>query len=114
MALLAAQTADDMKGKETVVLDLREATPLVDFFVVTTATSARQMKSLATEVSKKLKAAGSPRLALEGEESTQWLLIDFGDVVVHVFSPSARGVYDLENLWADAKRVEWQPAAKSE
>jgi len=97
-----------MKGKETVVLDLREATPLVDFFVITTASSSRQMKSLASEVSRKLKQAGSPRLSLEGEESTQWLLIDFGDVVVHVFSPTARGVYDLENLWADAQPVEWQ------
>lgn len=111
MALLAAQTAEAMRGKETVVLDMTGSTPIVDYFVITTATSGRQMKSMASEINAKLKAAGSRRLGVEGEDSTQWLLMDFGDVVLHVFSPEARALYDLENLWAEAPRVEWQQPA---
>lgn len=110
LARLAAQTAEAMRGKDTVVLDMTASTPIVDYFVITTATSARQMKSMAAEINAKLKAEGSRRLGVEGEDSTQWLLMDFGDVVLHVFSPEARALYDLENLWAEAPRVDWQPA----
>ena len=73
LARLAAQTADAMRGKDTVLLDMRQSTPIVDYFVITTASSPRQMKSIATEVKTRLRSGGSSRAALEGEESSQWL-----------------------------------------
>ena len=108
LAKLAAQTADAMRGKDTVLLDMRPSTPIVDYFVITTATSPRQMKAIAAEVKSKLKASNGSRATLEGEDSSQWLLLDYGDIVLHVFSPEGRALYDLENLWADAPRLDWQ------
>ncbi|MFN8856630.1 MAG: ribosome silencing factor [Planctomycetaceae bacterium] len=108
LAKLAAQTADAMRGKDTVLLDMRQSTPIVDYFVITTATSPRQMKAIAAEVKSKLKASNGSRATLEGEGSSQWLLLDYGDIVLHVFSPEGRALYDLENLWADALRLDWQ------
>jgi ribosome-associated protein len=91
-----------------VVLDLTEVTPIVDFFVITTGTSARQMHAIAEEVHRVLKAEGSQRLGLEGFDSSTWILQDYGDVVLHVFTDEARRTYDLEHLWADARQVDWQ------
>jgi ribosome-associated protein len=108
LARLAAQTADAMRGKDTLLLDMRQSTPIVDYFVITTASSPRQMKAIASEVKTRLRTSGSSRATLEGEESTQWMLLDYGDIVLHVFSPEGRALYDLENLWADAKRLDWQ------
>ena len=92
------------------MLDLTSVTPIVDYFVITTATSRRQMHAIADEVSRVLSGHGSRRLGQEGYEGESWVLQDFGDIVLHVFSPEARRVYDLERLWADAARVDW-PAA---
>ena len=81
----------------------------MDFFVITTGTSGRQMQAIAGEVSRVLKAAGSrPIGMMEGEPSSGWVLQDFGDVVLHIFSGEARRLYDLERLWADAPAVDWQ------
>lgn len=82
LACLCAQTAADMRGKDTVVLDLTASTPIVDYFVITTATSARQMKAIASEINAKMKAQGSPKIGVEGQESSAWLLMDFGDIVL--------------------------------
>jgi ribosome-associated protein len=82
-------------------------TPIFDFFVLTTATSPRQMRAIADEVARVVAADSSERPSTEGTGSS-WVLEDFGDVVVHVFSPEARAIYDLEHLWADAVRVDWQ------
>jgi ribosome-associated protein len=97
-----------MRGKDTVLLDMRESTPIVDYFVITTAASPRQMKAIASEVKTRLRSSGGSRATLEGEESTQWMLLDYGDIVLHVFSQEGRALYDLENLWAAAKRLDWQ------
>jgi ribosome-associated protein len=82
-------------------------TPIFDFFVLTTATSTRQMRAIADEVARAIASDNSDRPNTEGTGSS-WVLEDFGDVVVHVFSPEARTLYDLEHLWADAVRVDWQ------
>jgi ribosome-associated protein len=100
--------ADDYRGKDTVVLDLTSVTPIVDYFVITTATSQRQMRAIAEEVDRVLSAEGSKRVGIEGYNSDSWILQDYGDIVLHVFSADAREVYDLEHLWADATRVEWR------
>ena len=104
---LAAKVCDDLRGKDTVVLDLTRITPLFDYFVICTGNSRRQMAAIAAEVSRVLKRHGSKRRGTEGTESSKWVVQDFGDVVIHVFAEDARGLYDLEHLWGDAPRVEW-------
>jgi ribosome-associated protein len=105
---LCARIADDYRGKDTVVLDLTEITPIVDYFVISTAANRRQMRAIAEEVDRVLSERGSQRLGIEGYESDSWILQDYGDIVLHIFTAEARAVYDLERLWADARRVEWR------
>lgn len=108
-ASAAAKCADELRGKDIVVLDLTALTSIVDFFVIVTATSGRQMHAIADEVNRLLKQdRGNQRLNVEGYRTEgNWLLTDYGDVVVHIFTEDGRSLYDLEQLWADAKRVEW-------
>ena len=103
---MAARVLDEFRGQETVVLDLTKVTPIVDYFIVTTATSSRQMRAIADEVSRVLKQQGSRPRGVEGQESGTWLLQDYGDIVVHIFTPETRKLYDLEHLWADAPRMD--------
>jgi ribosome-associated protein len=107
-ACRCAQAAEDLRGKDSVVLDLTGVTPIVDYFVITTGTSGRQMKALAMEVDRVLRHEGSRPTGIEGKQDSQWILHDFGDIVLHVFSPEARKLYDLEHLWADAPRIDWK------
>jgi ribosome-associated protein len=107
-ACLCARIADEYRGRDTVVLDLTGVTAIFDFFVVTTAGSPRQMRAITDEVQRVLSAEGSQSLGTEGADSATWVLQDYGDIVLHVFTPGARSLYDLEHLWADAVRVDWQ------
>lgn len=87
----------------------------MDFFVVTTGTNARQMHALCDEARVQMKARGRKPPATEGYEQSSWILQDWGDIVLHSFLADARELYDLEGLWADAKRVDWRAVlAKSE
>ncbi len=110
-ACLAARVLEDTRGQDTLVLDLTGVTSIVDFFIVTTGSSSRQMKAMAEEVHKTLKHEGSKRIGFEGEDSSQWVLQDYGDIVIHLFTPDARKLYDLEHLWAEAPRVDWKAMA---
>ncbi len=107
-ACRCAQVAEEMRGQNTLVLDLTKVTPIVDYFVVTTGASNRQMRSLAEEVSRVLKEQGSRRLGVEGGSGNSWILYDYGDIVLHVFDAQSRALYDLEHLWADAPRIDWK------
>ena len=108
-ACLAARIADDYRSRDVVVLDLTAITPIVDYFVVATGTSRRQMRAVADEISRVFKEDGDTRLGIEGyDNSSSWILIDFGDIVVHLQDAEARTLYDLDRLWADAARVDWQ------
>ncbi len=108
-AWLVARTADDFKGKDILVLDMQQITPLVDYFVIVTANSVRQMRAMGEEVNRIMKLRGRGKALSEGENpNTQWLLYDYGDVVLHVFTPEGRDLFQLENLWADAPRIEWR------
>jgi ribosome-associated protein len=100
--------AEDNKGKDTLVLDMRGITPLYDYFVLTTGSSRRQIHTIAEEIDAALRAAGDDRLSIEGFEASKWVVQDYGDVVVHVFDPESREYYALEDLWADAPRVDWK------
>ena len=108
-ACLCARAAEDTRGKDTLVLDLTEVTPIADYFVITTGASGRQMNAVAEEVDRVMRAAtGARPRGREGQKDSSWILHDFGDVVLHVFSPEARKLYRLEHLWADAPRVDWK------
>lgn len=105
---MTARIADDYRGQDTVLLDMTRITPIVDYFVLTTGTSRRQMRAIAEDVDRVMKAEGSQRIGLEGYESETWILQDYGDTVLHIFSPEARSLYELERLWADALRIDWR------
>ncbi|MGI9315474.1 MAG: ribosome silencing factor [Luminiphilus sp.] len=99
--LSLAQTAlEDLKALEPVVLDVRELSSVMDWLVVASGTSSRHVKSLANNVLMKAKEQGARPLGVEGERGGEWVLVDFGDVVVHVMQPAARNFYDLERLWS--------------
>ena len=107
-ACLCARVAADNKARDVVVLDMRAITPLYDFFVLATGTSRRQIHTIAEEIDAALPRRGRYRLAIEGYEASKWVVQDYGDVVVHVFDPETRDYYALEDLWADAPRVDWE------
>jgi len=110
-ARIAARIADDNRAKEIVLLDLRRATPLLDFFVIATANSRRQSHAIASEIDAAMKKLGERKLGLEGSEEGRWILIDYGDFVVHIFSAEGRSYYALEEIWGDAPRLEWSSPA---
>ena len=91
-----------------VVLDVSGISPVTDFFVLATGTSTRQMRGVCDEVEEMGEERNFKALARAGYEGESWILVDFVDVVLHLFSHEARAFYDLDNLWGDAKRVEWQ------
>lgn len=97
---LIVTALEDVKGIDICTLDVREMTSVVDLMIVVTGTSTRQVKALADNVVKECKQAGFPLLSLEGMESADWVLIDYGDISVHVMLPQSRELYDLERLWA--------------
>jgi ribosome-associated protein len=103
-AMDAARAGLDKKAEDVLVLDVRGLTSYADYFVLMTADSDRQAGAIADNVDQKLKEQGAVKVGVEGYESGRWILIDYGDVVAHVFSRDARGFYDLEGLWADAPR----------
>lgn len=109
-AIAAARIADQLRGQNIVVLDLTRITSIVDFFVIVTGTSLRQMHAIADEVNFKLKHEdGNRRISIEGYRTQgNWILTDYGDVVLHVFTAEGRLLYNLEQLWADAPRIDWQ------
>ena len=107
-ARICARIADDNRARDILVLDLRQATPLVDYFVIATASSRRQGHAIASEIDQEMKRRHEPKLGIEGSEEGRWILIDYGDFVVHVFSSEARSYYALEEIWGDAPRLEWQ------
>ncbi len=97
---LVIDALEDMKGSDIKVLDVREKTSVADYMIVASGTSSRQVKSLADNVVEKSKAAGVRPVGVEGEQSSEWVLVDLGDVVVHVMQPQTRDFYNLEKLWA--------------
>jgi ribosome-associated protein len=107
-ACVCARVAADNKARDVVVLDLRGITPLYDFFVLVTGNSRRQIHTVTEEIDAAMRERGDLRYSVEGYEASRWVVQDYGDVVVHVFSPEAREYYALEDLWADAPRVNWE------
>ena len=109
-ALQCARVAQDNKARNIVVLDMRDITPLYDFFVLATGTSRRQIHNLAEEIDASMAAEGEARLGIEGYDAGRWVVQDYGDIVVHLFDQETRGYYALDDLWADARRIDWEGA----
>jgi len=103
---LVMDALEDIKGVDIKVIDVSELTSITDRMVVVSGTSTRHVKALADNVALKAKQAGSPALGIEGEQAAEWILIDLGDVVVHVMLPAVREFYALEKLWSVGGRVE--------
>jgi ribosome-associated protein len=101
----ALDAASGRKALEMVVLDLRKSDAFTDFFVIATGANSRQVQAIADAVEQALKAQGSRPAYVEGYRSAEWILLDYFDFVVHVFSPSARTFYGLERLWGTAKPI---------
>jgi ribosome-associated protein len=107
-AALAAKVASDNKATNVVVLDMRGVTRLYDFFVIATGASRRQIHAIAEDVDAALRRVGDSRMGIEGYEASKWVVQDYGDVAVHVFDQDTRDYYSLEELWADAPKVDWE------
>ncbi len=104
--LMALNAAAEKKAIDSVVLDLREIASFTDYFVICSGTNERQVQAISDEVVETLKKAGSPVTRVEGYKTAEWILLDYGDFVVHIFAEKARKFYDLERLWRESKRVE--------
>ena len=98
--------AESKKASNIRVLDLREVTSFTDYFVICTGANSRQIQTISDEIILKLKQQGEYALSAEGYDNAEWVLIDYGDFLVHVFSEKARLYYDLERIWRHAKAVE--------
>jgi ribosome-associated protein len=107
-ACLAARVAEQNKARDIVVLDMRGITPLYDFFVLATGASRRQIHTITEEIDAAMREHGDRRLSVEGYEASTWVVQDYGDVMVHVFNPQTREYFALEDLWADAPRIDWE------
>jgi len=102
-----AKLLDDKKGKDITILDITAATSVGDYFVIAGATSAPQINALVDEVEDKMAQDGVKVLHKEGMNTATWVLMDFGDVVVHVFHEETREFYGIERLWSDAPKIEF-------
>ena len=106
LALAAARVAAENNGRDIVVLDMRDLTPIFDYFVVATGTSRRQLHAMSEDIDHKLEDdLNDQRSGIEGYRESRWILLDYGTVVIHLFDPEMRKFYALEELWAGAQRV---------
>ena len=107
-AQFCARYADDKKAEDIVILDVRGLSPVSDFFVICTANSTPQLRAIRDEIDVKMKEDHNiPPWVTDGHFESQWLILDYGDVMVHIFMPEKREFYNLEKLWGDAPRVDW-------
>ncbi len=111
LAIVAARAADDKQATDTLVLEVGPILAITEYFVITSASNRRLVRAVADEVEAKVReASGRSPLRVEGAREQQWVLIDYGDIVVHVFSDETRSFYEIERLYRDAPVVEWNSA----
>jgi ribosome-associated protein len=102
----AVRAASDKKATQIVILDLQEIASFTDYFIICSGASGRQVQAITDEVTGRLGKAGVKASHVEGYQAAEWVLVDYGDFIVHIFSQDARQFYDLERLWRDADRTE--------
>ena len=108
LAKVASLAAEEKLAEKVLAIDVSEQMPLTDVFVIASAPSERQVGAIVDEVEDKLRESGAKPVRREGEREGRWVLIDYGDFVVHVFSSEARSYYSLEDIWGDAVRIDWR------
>jgi len=109
LALLCAEVAYEKKAEAIVILDVEKILSIACSFVIATAGTRKQLQAVADSLQERLRPLGLRRRGVEGYEEGRWVLCDYGDVIVHVFTPEARGYYDLETVWGDAPRIPFTP-----
>ncbi|WP_304641111.1 ribosome silencing factor [Pseudomonas sp.] len=116
LAKLVENALEELKAKDVVRIDVKELTSVTDYMIIASGTSGRHVKSLSDNLVEKAKAAGRRPLGVEGQDSGEWVLVDLGDVVVHIMQPATRQFYDLERLWqsAESRRAQQQPTPEAE
>ncbi|MGL4464886.1 MAG: ribosome silencing factor [Planctomycetia bacterium] len=107
-AIETARIAADLRGRDVLVLKLKGLVDWVDYMVVATGSSRRPIIAIADAMQEHLDAQGDRRLGVDGYDPGNWVVVDYGDVVLHVFDPEKRAYYQLEHLWADAEQIEWR------
>lgn len=105
LAKAAADVASDKKASDVILLDIRDVTTFADYFVICSGNNTRQIQAIADAIDEQLGKQGAALLHREGNAETGWLLLDFGDIIVHIFGPKEREYYRLERLWSGAKTV---------
>jgi ribosome-associated protein len=105
LARAAVDAASDKKASDVLLLDIREVTTFADYFVICSGSNRRQLQAIAEAIDEQLSKQGATLLHREGDAETGWVLLDFGDVIVHILGPKEREYYDLERLWSGAKTV---------
>ena len=113
LKLLVLDALDDIKAEDIKILDVRKMTDFTDTMIIATGKSSRQVKALANEVSSQVKAAGIQLTGMEGEDVGEWVLVDLGDLIVHIMMPQIRDTYNLEKLWSVPETAE-QVSAETE
>ena len=111
MWLEAVRAAEEKQARHVRVLDLRDVTSFADYFVILSGANTRQIQAIADEVHHRLKKLGEMPASMEGYDNAEWILMDYGDFLVHIFTPEKRGFYDLERLWSNAPRTAVSEAA---
>ncbi len=112
VAIVAARAADDKQGSNILVLNVGDVLAITEMFVVVSASNSRQLRTIANEVTAKIREESDrPLLRSEGMAEQQWVLLDYGDVVVHIFSEDIREFYEIERLYQDVPVVDWQASA---
>ena len=106
MAGIAIQALEDKKAEEIRVIDISQVSVLADYFIIANGTNLSQIQALADEVEEKLGRAGYPLKQIEGYDHANWVLLDFGDIIIHIFDKENRLFYDLERIWRDGKTIE--------
>ena len=113
-AVEAARAADDKRGADTLILAVGNVLAVTDHFVITSGSNPRQVRTIADEVERRITEGGGPKpIRIEGLDDLTWVLLDYGDFVVHVFNDEARRYYELERLWADVPKIDWQLTSAS-
>ena len=112
VAIVAARAADDKQGSNILVLNVGDILAITEMFVVVSASNSRQLRTIANEITAKIREESDrPLLRSEGMAEQQWVLLDYGDVIVHIFSEDIREFYEIERLYQDVPVVDWQITA---
>ena len=105
-AVLAVEALEDKKGEDISIIDISEVSVIADYFIIAGGNNKSQIQALSDAVDEKLGRAGLPLKQIEGYNNANWILLDFGDIIVHIFDKENRLFYDLERIWRDGKRIE--------